>query len=65
MERFVPSGFLLVYAPRGDDEIKPIMEIVRAAAWWVAGHEVEFANEVDGASKGGSGEKSRPMVQDA
>ncbi|GAB7339002.1 hypothetical protein MBLNU457_5668t3 [Dothideomycetes sp. NU457] len=65
MERFVPSGFLLVYAPRAEDEIKPIMEIVRAAAWWVAGHEVEFSNEVNGVTKGGSGEKSRPMVQDA
>lgn len=64
MERFVPSGFLLVYAPRADDEIEPIMEIVKAAVWWVAGHEVVYSNDIDGA-KAGLNEKSRQMVQEA
>ena len=40
MERFVPGGFMLVYAPRTIEEVEVVMTVVRAAAWWVAGREV-------------------------
>lgn len=36
-ERFVPGGFVMVYAPRDDNEIKAVLQIVRAAAWFVGG----------------------------
>ena len=36
-ERFVPSGFLMVYAPRDAGEVEILLKIVRAAAWFVSG----------------------------
>lgn len=36
-ERFVPGGFVMVYAPRNEDEVETALEIVRAAAWFVGG----------------------------
>ncbi|KAK4547303.1 hypothetical protein LTR36_000958 [Oleoguttula mirabilis] len=38
-ERFVPGGFLMVYAPRNDEEIETVMRIVKAAAWFVSGRD--------------------------
>ncbi|KAI9041959.1 uncharacterized protein KD926_006296 [Aspergillus affinis] len=35
--RFVPAGFVMVYAPRDEDEVRVVMEVVRAAGWWVSG----------------------------
>jgi len=37
LKRFVPAGFLMVYAPRTEAEIEVVMEIIRAAVWWVGG----------------------------
>ena len=34
---WVPRGFVMVYAPRTKEEIKVVMDIVRAGAWWVGG----------------------------
>ena len=34
---WVPRGFVMVYAPRTKDDIKVVMDIVRAGAWWVGG----------------------------
>ncbi|KAH0558582.1 hypothetical protein GP486_004761 [Trichoglossum hirsutum] len=39
--RFVPSGFVMVYAPRDAEELKVVMEIIRAAVWWVSGWALE------------------------
>ncbi|KAI9738609.1 MAG: hypothetical protein M1834_008113 [Cirrosporium novae-zelandiae] len=36
----VPEGFVMIYAPRSEDEIAIVGEIVRAAAWWVGGCEL-------------------------
>ncbi len=36
-ERFVPVGFVMVYAPRDEGEIETVLRIVRAAAWYVCG----------------------------
>jgi hypothetical protein len=38
-ERFVPVGFVMVYAPRDDGDIATVMRIVRAAAWFVSGED--------------------------
>ena len=34
---WVPRGFCMIYAPRDEKDIRVIMRIVRAAAWWVGG----------------------------
>lgn len=34
---WVPNGFIMVYAPRTTEEIEVVMEIVRAASWWIGG----------------------------
>nr|POE56867.1 hypothetical protein CFP56_70119 [Quercus suber] len=36
-ERFVPGGFMMVYAPRNDAEIRTVLQIVRASTWFVSG----------------------------
>lgn len=38
----VPSGFVLVYAPRNESELDVVGRIVGAAAWWVMGREIEL-----------------------
>ncbi|KAL4899563.1 hypothetical protein BDW74DRAFT_109873 [Aspergillus multicolor] len=37
--RIVPTGFVMTYAPRNEEELKVVVEIIRAAAWWVGGKE--------------------------
>lgn len=37
LTRFVPSCFVMVYAPRTAEEVDVVMEIVGAAVWWVGG----------------------------
>ena len=34
---WVPRGFCMIYAPRDENDIRIILRIVRAAAWWVGG----------------------------
>ncbi|KAK5132915.1 hypothetical protein LTR08_008361 [Meristemomyces frigidus] len=36
-ERFVPGGFVMVYAPREEREVEVVMRVVEAAAWFVRG----------------------------
>jgi len=36
-ERFVPGGFLMVYAPQSEEDVKLLLEVVRAAKWFVSG----------------------------
>ncbi|KAL4917595.1 hypothetical protein BDW62DRAFT_183470 [Aspergillus aurantiobrunneus] len=38
--KIVPTGFVMIYAPRNEEELKVVVEIIRAAAWWVGGKEV-------------------------
>ncbi|RAH87627.1 hypothetical protein BO86DRAFT_7170 [Aspergillus japonicus CBS 114.51] len=38
--RIVPPGFVMVYAPRDAEELECVLEIIRAAAWWVSGTEL-------------------------
>ena len=35
--QLVPEGFTMIYGPSDEDEVEVIMQIVRAAAWWVGG----------------------------
>lgn len=35
-ERFVPAGFVMVYAPRGEEDVETALEIVKAAAWYIS-----------------------------
>jgi Family of unknown function (DUF5519) len=42
---FVPAGFILVYAPRDEAEVRVTMRIVAAAVWWVGGFAVEDGEE--------------------
>jgi hypothetical protein len=37
--RFVPPGFVIIYSPRTTEELRCVIEIIRAAAWWVSGTE--------------------------
>lgn len=36
-EGWLPRGFVMVYAPRSEEERRAVGKIVRAAAWWVGG----------------------------
>lgn len=35
--RFVPVGFLMIYAPRTEEEVSVVMEIILAGIGWVSG----------------------------
>ena len=39
---WVPSGFMMVYSPRTDAEVRTVVEIVRAGGWWVGGVELDI-----------------------
>lgn len=41
LNRFVPSGFTLVYAPRTAEEVVVVNKIVNAAIWWVGGLHIQ------------------------
>ncbi|KAK5019747.1 hypothetical protein LTR16_000317 [Cryomyces antarcticus] len=43
--RFVPPGFLMVYAPRTEQELEVVTEIIRAAAWFVSGQTICTSKE--------------------
>ena len=40
LSRFVPLTFVMVYAPRDENEVETVMNIIRAACWWVSGRRV-------------------------
>ena len=37
----VPAGFVMVYAPKTEDELSAVMDIIRAACWWVGSVELQ------------------------
>ena len=39
--RFVPCGFTMVYAPRDEAELAVVLEIIKAAAWFVSGKSLD------------------------
>jgi len=41
LARFVPQGFVMVYAPRTEEEVLITRKIIAAAAWWVGGVDVD------------------------
>ena len=40
-ERFVPAGFVMIYAPRDEADIETVMRIIEAATWFVGGGEMQ------------------------
>lgn len=48
LTRFVPLGFVMVYAPRNQEEVEVVMEIVKAAVWWVGGINVDGVRKGEG-----------------
>ena len=40
----LPSGFVMVYAPRQESDIETVMQIVKAGAWWVGGVDLAQTN---------------------
>ncbi|PYI08570.1 hypothetical protein BO78DRAFT_58458 [Aspergillus sclerotiicarbonarius CBS 121057] len=50
--RTVPTGFMMLYAPRNREELETVLEIIRAAAWWVSGEELARGGE---RKRGGGG----------
>lgn len=44
--RFVPKEFVLVYAPRTEEEVEVVMGIVAASVWWVSG--IDVAGDEEG-----------------
>ncbi|KAL1962855.1 hypothetical protein VTN77DRAFT_9130 [Rasamsonia byssochlamydoides] len=47
--KIVPPGFVMIYAPRDEKELDCVVQIVRAAAWWVSGAELQ--RDVESAGK--------------
>ncbi|KAI9843343.1 MAG: hypothetical protein M1837_006469 [Sclerophora amabilis] len=46
--RFVPVGFVMVYAPRSPAELEVVMDVIHAAAWWVSGQALDRAGDGSG-----------------
>jgi hypothetical protein len=42
LKKYVPQEFMMVYAPRNEDELEVILKIIEAAAWWVMGERIEM-----------------------
>lgn len=40
--RYVPKEFLMIYAPRNQEEVKAVLKIFECAAWWVMGERFEI-----------------------
>lgn len=49
LARFVPQGFVMVYAPRTEKEVEIVRKIVAGAAWWVGGVDVDekFGEQIE------------------
>ena len=46
-KKLLPSGFVMVYAPRQESQIETVMEIVKAGAWWVGGVDLAKTHGLD------------------
>lgn len=36
-QKLLPAGFVMVYTPTTEAEVATVLEIVKAAGWWVGG----------------------------
>jgi len=54
-ERFVPAGFVLVYAPRDEGEVEVVVGVARAAAAFVGGGDEERDGKGEGEERRDSG----------
>jgi hypothetical protein len=45
LQRFVPDGFIMVYAPRDDAEIEVVMDIIKASVWWIGGIDINVPGD--------------------
>ena len=59
--RFVPKTFLMVYAPRDEVELRVVLEVVRAATWWVSGQSLWEGGD-GGGEKSGMGVVCRTLA---
>lgn len=48
LERFVPPGFVMVYAPRSEEEVEIVMGIIKAAIWWVGNVDIDGIGKAEG-----------------
>ena len=46
-DRFVPVGFVIVYAPKDKDDLEMVMKIVEASWRWVSGHDESMKSGTD------------------
>ena len=44
-ETIVPPGLVMVYAPTSPRQIRILMDIIRAAGWWVGGIVLKKAHQ--------------------
>ena len=51
-KKLLPSGFVMLYAPRQESEVETVMEIVKAGAWWVGGVDLAQPNAFGGEKMG-------------
>lgn len=49
-KRLLPSGFVMVYAPQNESQVGVLIDIVRAAGWWVGGKRFEKGLRGEGVS---------------
>ncbi|KAK2738869.1 hypothetical protein FQN57_006884 [Myotisia sp. PD_48] len=45
--RFVPPGFVMIYAPQNLEELDTVVQIILAASWWVNGMEPRWSKASD------------------
>lgn len=49
--RFVPAGFVMIYAPRNMEELECVVRIIQAASWWVNGIEPRLETSTSASSQ--------------
>lgn len=49
-KRLLPPGFVMVYAPQDESQVGVLMDVVRAAGWWVGGKRLERGLRGEGVS---------------
>jgi len=63
LERFVPGGFLMVYAPRTPEEVKTVERIIRAAVWWIGEDSLEGEKAGDVNQNGSEKRPAKPYFE--
>ncbi|KAM5445852.1 hypothetical protein MaudCBS49596_007141 [Microsporum audouinii] len=53
--RLVPTGFIMIYAPRSTEELNSVVQIIHAASWWVNGIEPRWSTPGKGSRCGVEG----------